>query len=139
MRFDSETEFQEILRRGRMLRREKDRRAVQMLAASSAVILVALVLSIQMLSRNEGTGMAQSVFGAFLLPVEAGGYVLTAVIACFAGVVVTLLCIRYRQRKEQGSTEQEYSHDTMISDDLIAAVAGGQHEDRKEETKEEET
>ena len=133
--FDSEKEFSEILRRGEALRRKKERHAVQILATASAALLILLVLGIHTFSHKGSQNEIQSVFGAFLLPAEAGGYVLAAVLAFFIGVAVTVACIRYRTRKENESTGQESSSETMIPDDCIATVAGGQKEPHEQEEK----
>ena len=135
MRFDSEKEFREILRRGEALRREKERHTVQMLAITSSALLVVLVLGIHTFSLEGNQREIQSVFGAFLLPAEAGGYILAAVLAFFIGVAVTFACMRYRMRKENGGNiGQESNQEVRISDDLIAAVAGGQKEQQEQKT-----
>ena len=47
------------------------------------------------------TKVLRSVYGAFLLPAEAGGYVLAAVAAFAMGVIITIACIRYRNKTEK--------------------------------------
>ena len=48
-----------------------------------------------------------SVYGAFLLSQEAGGYVMTAVIAFALGVAVTLLCLRLQKRNKQQGNDKD--------------------------------
>lgn len=116
-----------------MLWRDKERHAVQMLATVSAALLIVLVLGIHTFSREGNQKEIRSVFGAFLLPAEAGGYILAAVLAFFIGVAVTVACIRYRMRKGNESTGQENNQGAMVPDDLIAAVAGGQKEQQEQQ------
>lgn len=39
-----------------------------------------------------------SAFGAFMLPEEAGGYIIVGVLCFVSAVVITLLCIRWKSR-----------------------------------------
>ena len=55
---------------------------------------------------GSGTASAGSVYGAFLLSREAGGYVLAAVIAFALGVCVTLLCARKKENNTQSDKEE---------------------------------
>ena len=101
LRYDSDAEFREILRRTETLRKRKERGTIQTLASSSAAFLILLILGICLFSRREATEEIRSVYGAFLLPAEAGGYVLAAVAAFVIGVIVTVVCIRYREKRER--------------------------------------
>ena len=101
LKYDSDAEFQEILRRSETLRKKKERCTIQALASSFAAFLVLLILGVCLFSRRETTEEIRSVYGAFLLPAEAGGYVLAAVAAFVIGVIVTVFCIRYREKKEK--------------------------------------
>ena len=98
LKYDSDAEFQEILRRSKAIREKKERRTIRALAGSSAAALILLVAGVCLFSRTETTEGIRSVYGAFLLPAEAGGYVLAAVAAFVVGVVVTVACIRYREK-----------------------------------------
>ena len=107
MNYNPETEFQEILRRSKKIQIKKERRTVRMLAASSAATFVLLVLSIGILCDNGIREESRSVFGSFLLPTNAGGYVIAAVAAFFVGVLVTYIIIRKRRNTKAGENRQE--------------------------------
>ena len=132
MRYDSETAFREILRRGEALRKRKERRTIQALSAASAALLILMILSVQVLPPEGSAEGMRSVYGAFLLPAEAGGYVLAAVVAFAVGAVVTVACIRYRDKKNQDAFRGD-SPGTAIPDDLIGTVSGGEADGQKPE------
>ena len=69
-------------------------------------------------------------YTASLLPAEAGGYVLAAVVAFAVGAVVTVACIRYRDKKNQDAFRGD-SPGTAIPDDLIGTVSGGEANGQK--------
>ncbi len=107
MILDPHTEFREILRRGKVLKRKREQRTTRILAGSSAGLLAALVLCIHRISGDTGPGEGtRTVYGAFLLPKESGIYVIAALVAFTLGVTVTLLCVHYRKQKEEKKNDQ---------------------------------
>ena len=107
MILDPHTEFREIIRRGKVLKRKREQRINRILAGSSAGLLAALVLCIQGISGDAGPEEGiRTVYGAFLLPKESGIYVIAAVAAFALGVTVTLLCIHYKKQKEEKKEDQ---------------------------------
>ena len=79
--------------------RKLDRQKTTLFGAASAVLAISLIVIIFV---GGGTliGEAGSMYsGATMLFENAGGYVLLAIGSFMVGVVVTVLCIRYRKRK----------------------------------------
>lgn len=79
-----------------------------MLSGASALLAAALLFVIVAVSGRANSAFTGTVYGSFLLSVEAGGYVLAAVIAFALGVAVTLLCIRRKNiqaKKEERKKE----------------------------------
>lgn len=101
MKYNPEEEFQEILRRGETLRKKKDKRITGLLAGSSAALFSLLVLCVSVFSGSRAPAGTRTVYGSFLLPAEAGGYVLVAMAAFAAGAAVTALFVRKRNRREK--------------------------------------
>ena len=62
-----------------------------------------LSLSIPFVIRTGVIRNAYSAYGSFLLFSEAGGALLAALIAFVAGVVITALILRHRQKNEDES------------------------------------
>ena len=80
------------------LRQRKERRKTGALGAGCAGLTVCLAALIFGGSHPGGT--AGPYTGAAMLFEDAGGYVLAAVLAFMLGVIVTVLCIRYRTKRE---------------------------------------
>ena len=89
----------DLHKRARKLRRQRDRRGLMLTGGASAVLavlLIAVMLRTDKIYQSiTGSGFA----GASLLSESAGGYVLAAVIAFFAGVIITAVIYRHRKRK----------------------------------------
>ena len=80
-------------------RRRQRREAISL----SAVCMLLCAALMQTAGAVVGPGQtaAWGVFGAMLLREDAGGYVLVAVVSFAAAAVITALCIRLRNRKNQ--------------------------------------
>ncbi len=97
MRYDVDEALRRTLERASALRARSARRRISALSAGAGVSLCALAALGYALAA-QGTALVEADYGAFLLPSHAGGYVLAGVLAFAAGVLVTLLCLRYRDR-----------------------------------------
>ncbi|MCR5418235.1 MAG: hypothetical protein K6E84_04895 [Lachnospiraceae bacterium] len=98
MRYTDEEALSEIMKRSSRALEKRREKACRALAATSAVLFVALLAVTAIFPGTAAGGDIQhAVYGSFLLSREAGGYVLASTIAFALGVTVTLFCIRYRQ------------------------------------------
>lgn len=100
MRYSAEQSLTEIRRRETALRSRRERRGTWFLSGGTAMLLAALVICFADI-RRAAPGIARASgpgYGSILLAEDAGGYVLAGVIAFMAGVIVTVLCIRYRKK-----------------------------------------
>ncbi|MCR5651113.1 MAG: hypothetical protein K6F86_08040 [Lachnospiraceae bacterium] len=97
MKYSDEDALKEILKRSDAVVHRRNKNACAYLGGASAVMFAALVAVIMMLP---GGGAAEftegSVYGAFLLSPQAGGYVLVAVLSFVIGVTVTLFIRKLR-------------------------------------------
>ena len=74
---------------------------VRNLALASSFVFVFLVAVIYQYIGFGSVAAGNSAYGAFMLNNEAGGYILVGVI-CFAiAVIVTIVCIRYSEKKQK--------------------------------------
>ena len=97
MKYTAEKAAQIVMERSRKIRNRRKQGVLHVAAFSLFVLVAALVIGFS------GTGSASqvsSVYGAFLLSADAGGYILTAVAAFAAGVLVTAIVQRQRRRKK---------------------------------------
>ena len=95
MKYTKEDSLSEIRRRGRLIRKKRNNMITGVLSASVIVSAFLLVLSVSVLTGNAVTGTG-SVYGSFLMPVEAMGYVIVAVAAFTLGIVIT---VYFRKKK----------------------------------------
>ena len=70
------------------------------LSALCLLLSVSLVEAIGAFTGSEHSA-ALSMYGSILLHEDVGGYVLVGVISFIAAVVITVLCIRYRERNKK--------------------------------------
>ena len=101
MNYSDEDALKEILKRKDTVIRKRRSKACRYLGTASALLFAALITVISAFHGASVSGPDSTIYGAFLLGREAGGYVLAAVIAFVLGVVVTLFCIKYRQFKDK--------------------------------------
>ena len=97
-----------VEKRVRQKRRRQETRALCGLSALCLLLSGSLVGTVGTLT---GTGHAAvlSIYGAILLRAAVGGYVLVGVTAFTAAVVITVLCIKYKDRKKEGSVKEDKS------------------------------
>ncbi|MCR4771643.1 MAG: hypothetical protein K5855_04965 [Oscillospiraceae bacterium] len=98
MKYTTEDALTEIMRRSEIIVLHRNCRA---LSGAAGALLCVLAVVVALLPGTTGAASAGSVYGSFLLSQEAGGYVLAAVVAFALGIVVTLLCLRYRSLKQR--------------------------------------
>lgn len=97
MKYTEDEAFEEVLKRGRVLKRKHAKKTAALLSASASLVMVTLVLMIGSLG-GAGAGIkGKSAYGSFLLPTEAGGYILVAFVAFVIGIGVTLGIQKYRK------------------------------------------
>jgi len=97
MKYSAYEEFDEIRRRGKRIRDRHEKRVGQGLSAAAFVVAAVLLGTIGMLG-GKGVRGTQTVYGSFLVPAEAGGYVLVAVLAFVLGVALTLMIQKYKEK-----------------------------------------
>ena len=98
MRYGTEEALQKTLERARALRERRFWRQQRALAVGAGSCFCALLGLGYGLAARYGMTLEEADYGSFLLSSRAGGYVLVGVLAFIAGVVVTLLCLRYQNR-----------------------------------------
>lgn len=97
MKYSTEEALKEINRRAGVILKKRERRITNALATTAGITLIALFAVIGKFSAVE-IPESQSMYGAFILSAEAGGYVLTAFLGFILGVCVTLLVKRLKNK-----------------------------------------
>ena len=91
--------------------REREQRKTSALGAACAVLTVCLLVLVFGGTASHRSGAAGMYSGAIMLFENAGGYVLTALIAFAVGTLATLLGLRHRDRAARGGTEKPHAAD----------------------------
>ena len=106
MKYTKEKALKEIQRRGIIVKKRHDRRVTQILSSATFALAFALVGTFGFFAGTDVTGTESTQYGSTLLPVEAGGYVLIAVIAFLMGVIITAIAVHVRKKKrDEAETE----------------------------------
>lgn len=95
-----------VKKRVRENTRRRRRRGIQGLSAVCMLLFAALLQAAGMFLR-QGQTAAQGSFGAMLLREDAGGYVLVAVAAFTAAVVLVIACVRLHEWEKRRNSEKE--------------------------------
>ena len=115
MKYTSEEALAEIMRRSEQITiLRENRRACKRFSAAAGAQFAVLVLVIAGMQGKPGITSAGSVYGAFLLSQQAGGYVLASVIAFTLGVAVTLLCLKLKKQNLQGNCDSQKRNDDFV-------------------------
>ena len=101
-----------VKQRVRENNRRRQRRGIYGLSAMCMLLFAALMQTAGTVV-EPGQPEAWGAFGAMLLREDAGGYVLVAVVSFAAAAVITVLCIRLRNRGTQskGGTGKPAQHE----------------------------
>ena len=96
----AEEQLNRMHQRAAEIKREEDKSRLRALGSLSGGLLVCLVVVLQQLQSLHHAILTGQSTGSSLLDDYAGGYVLAGVIAFIAGVVITAVIYKYRDRKE---------------------------------------
>ena len=101
MKYTKQEQLNEILIRGKNLRQRKDRQALQGLSATVVALFAVLATCIGSFG-GKAVLESRTDYGSFLLSAEVGGYILVAVVAFVAGVIVAVVLQMRRSKREEG-------------------------------------
>jgi len=94
----AEEQLRRMHMRAAEIKRQEDRSRLRALGSLSGVLLVCLVVVMQQLQSLHHEILTGQSTGSSLLDESAGGYVLAAVIAFLAGVIITAVIYKKRNR-----------------------------------------
>ena len=106
MRYNAEEQLQKVMQRKGMYQSRKSRHLSECLAVAAVCLVIGFAAVLSGFSASEASNVADSAYGAFLLSSNSGSYVLCGVVAFVCGCVITLLCVRSRQRQDAGKPEE---------------------------------
>lgn len=98
MKYGIEDSVNEIKQRTKKRKREKEKRENICLSLVALGLLATLIRFTGEMSLAGGQELSSKEYASLLIFSEYGGYVLAGVIAFVLGVIVTLLCIRFKNK-----------------------------------------
>ncbi len=106
MKYTDEEALKEIMKRSDAVSvRRRNKFEATCLGTASAVLCAVLLAVIMMLPGGGASEFTEgSVYGAFLLSPQAGGYVLVAMLVFVIGITITLFI---RKLREEGGQQEE--------------------------------
>ncbi|MCR5332242.1 MAG: hypothetical protein K6E62_13820 [Lachnospiraceae bacterium] len=99
MKYSLDEAVAKIGERKKELIRRKNRRDIGILSSLTVLTVFALAIVMYRYIGFTAIDAGSSAYGSFMLPDEAGGYILVGVLCFVAAVIITLLCIRYASGK----------------------------------------
>ena len=100
MKYSIEETLKEVEKRKANLVRERRNRAIKALSGTCFVLLAMVAAVIYRVTDVIPVKGRTSNMGAFLLPAEAGAYVLAAVLAFLLGIAFTVLILLYKRKHD---------------------------------------
>ncbi len=104
--YDTETRVAMVARRVNVLHRKWENRLSGVLSMLCLLLTGGIIAVIGTLG-GRGQGSVAGLYGTTMLFEDAGGYVLVGVIAFIAAVAITVLCIRYREKRKKNDKKME--------------------------------
>jgi uncharacterized protein HemY len=92
------------------LRQKQENRMNTMLSLLCVMLMGSIAKVIGTFSK-QGQGRVTGLYGTIMLFDDVGGYVMVGVLAFIAAVVITMLCIRYREKGNKLYNKQEDKED----------------------------
>lgn len=104
--YDTSVRVTRVQARVRQLRRKRDKNTIVGLSALCLALLSCLVGTMSALMDSTPSA-TPGMYGSMLLYQNAGGYVLVGVVSFTVAMVVTALCIKYRNKEKKQNKEEE--------------------------------
>ena len=101
MKYSIDEAMREIDERKDVLIKNKIKRSINAYLAMAVLVSAGLLAAIYGYAGFGEIDGTYSVYGSFMLPDEAGGYIVVAVLSFVAAVVITVLCIRWKDRRKK--------------------------------------
>ena len=105
--YDTAERVRQVRLRAGQLHRKRENRLLGGLSSLCAVLAFSLIGSIAAMTGGGQGGTVPGLYGAMLLFEDAGGYVLAAVLSFAIATVITVLCIRSREKSKEKYLKEE--------------------------------
>ena len=95
MKYSKDRALDEIMKRGRMIKKKRDKRNTYILSAATFVSAFLLIISVSIFSGGNATG-AYSTYGSFILNNDSIQYVVEALATFVFGTILTIVIYQLR-------------------------------------------
>ena len=99
MKYSLEAAVREVSGRCERVRNDRLNRRIRGLACASVVLSMLAAAGIARFANGRQTAMRMACLGASVMSADAGGYILVGLLCFVAAVVVTLLCVKRRDKR----------------------------------------
>lgn len=106
MKYTTEEALSEIMNRKDRIIVRRNRFECRILSVVVGILSVMLISMFILLKDDPAETSSGTVYGAFLLGKEAGGYMIVALLAFVLGMAVVMLCQKYRRMKDSSSKKK---------------------------------
>lgn len=106
VKYESNEALELIFEKSKKIRAGRERRKTAVLGVASSVLAVLLIATVILLKGQTVSEATASHLGAFLLPSEAGGYVIAGVLAFILGILITTIVLRYSEKRKERKKDQ---------------------------------
>ncbi len=115
--YDTEERIRRVKERAGALQARREKRSLRMLSALCLLLSFALLQTFIGVTGSLRGGSVQEMLGATLMFEDAGAYVLVGVLSFTVAVVITILCLRHRYKKEMSQGSNSRQKDSHIMED----------------------
>ena len=98
--YDTSMRVRLVKARMKEIQRQYEKKCLYRLSAL-CIMLFASLVSVLYLAAGLGKPMLLGMYGTILLHKDMGGYILVGVLSFTAAVIMTLLCIQYKERSKK--------------------------------------
>lgn len=105
--YDTAERVRRVRLRSGELHRKRENRLLGGLASLCVVLAFSLIGAFGFLTDGGQGGTVPGLYGAVLLFEDAGGYVITGVLSFAAAVIITVFCLRSREKTKKTNIDTE--------------------------------
>ena len=99
-------------------RRRLEQRKTAVIGAAATVLGICLILFIYSVGMAQGIGQAGKYSGSMMLFENARGYVLCAIIAFTVAVILTVVCIRIKEKNDREASVEKKCSDNHQEEEV---------------------
>ncbi len=109
MKYSIDDSLKKIEKKKKILIYKKEKRTVNALGCIVSINLAAIVAVFFKLTGFVPASGLLSSYGSLMLPWQAGGYIIVGVLCFMAAVIITLLCVKWKEKNNMKERDNDRS------------------------------